>query len=52
MEDFAARLEALERKAQRDAQQQPEQRPPLRLVKDEREPESGDGDDATAEDVT
>ena len=33
MEDFAARLEALERRAQKEASpQQPEQRPPMRLV--------------------
>ena len=33
MEDFAARLEALERKAQGEAAGAQEQRPPMRLVK-------------------
>lgn len=54
MEDFAARLEALERKAQREAaQQQPEQRPPMRLVKEDGEADPPGGDaGANAEDVT
>src|SRR5688500_3196534 len=53
MEDFAARLEALERKAEREAsKQEPERRPPMRLVKDGREPEPGDGEGGPAEDVT
>jgi hypothetical protein len=57
MEDFAERLEALERKAASEVTQGQgtDQRPPMRLVKEEEEPdrEPGDGSDgAGTEDVT
>ena len=47
MEDFAERLEALERKAKREVSQSaarpPDPRPPMRLVKEEPETETGGG---------
>jgi hypothetical protein len=54
MEDFAERLEALERKGAGQVSQPQEPRPPMRLVKPEPEPESepGDGGGGPAEDVT
>ena len=55
MEDFAERLEALERKAQREVTQEPgpqPARPPMRLVKDETDREQRDNGDGGAEDST
>jgi hypothetical protein len=58
LEDFAARLEALERKAKNEVThgqgpaQAPDARPPMRLVKPDEEPEPDSGHDGGTEDVT